>query len=404
MYLIRKSMLSAFCFSSALLGASANSAQGATFTVLHTFAAYPTDGAAPLGGLVSDSSGNLYGTTSEGGGNYCPYYGCGTVFKITPDGSETIMHSFGSGPTDGTFPESALLIDNSGNLYGTTGSGGTCPETSGGCGTVFKIEPNGNETILHDFAGGTDGAFPESGVTMDATGNLYGTTTAGGSERCQKFNGGGCGTVYELAPDGTETVLYAFPNKRQGQQPVGNVVVDGKGRVYGITVRGGHYHDGILYMLTAKGSMHILHEFAGGSDGASPNLLFLDPHRTLFGATLGGGSGNGGTLYTVAPPGVETIFYNFTESGGVNPSGLIADPKHNIYGTAENGGPCCGAIFKLTPSSQETLLHTFETGSGGWGPTGSLVRDAHGTIYGTTDVGGAGCDNFGCGVVYSLSR
>jgi uncharacterized repeat protein (TIGR03803 family) len=207
-------------------------------TVLYVFCSQTdcTDGAQPFAGVISDSNGNLYGTTTGGGsGNhYCGgYYGCGTVYKLAPNGTEIVLYSFCSQTNclDGAAPESNLIANKSGDLYGTTFNGGTS-----NAGTVFKVTPDGKETVLYSFTGGSDGSGPEAGVVSDQTGNLYGMTPLGGVNRCFRSNFG-CGTVFEVGPDSTEKTLHVFVG-RKGDYPHGALFRLGK-VLYGTTSYGG---------------------------------------------------------------------------------------------------------------------------------------------------------------------
>ncbi len=198
-------------------------------TVLYSFTGSPEgpDGALPDSGLIADSSGNLYGTTVEGGAS-----GQGTVFKLSPGGIETVLHSFTGFPSDGAYPEAGLIADSSGNLYGTTVDGGAsgCFGVGGvGCGVVFKLSPGGTLTVLHSFTGGSDGATPVAGLIVDSSGNLYGTTPQGGVGSCTR----GCGVVFKLSPNGTETVLYSFTGGSDGSGPAGGLITDSSGNLYG---------------------------------------------------------------------------------------------------------------------------------------------------------------------------
>jgi uncharacterized repeat protein (TIGR03803 family) len=200
-----------------------------------------------MGGLIMDNAGNLYGTTiANGTQETCNQllYGCGTNFKIAPNGTETFLHVF-TGGTDGGEPAAGLLVDNAGNLYGTTGGGGSADDCGygsliPGCGTVFKLAANGTETVLHVFAGGSDGAYPVGGLIADSAGNLYGTTGGGGSTKNCGLGPYGCGVVFKLAMDGTETVLHAFTGKNgDGGYPAASLFAATKGKLYGTTYKGG---------------------------------------------------------------------------------------------------------------------------------------------------------------------
>ncbi len=240
------------------------------------------DGAFPMGPLIGDSAGNLYGTTWRGGGGDCQG-GCGTVFRVAPGGAEAVVYAF-LGGSDGSYPLDGLLADSAGNFYGTTSAGGARQ-----LGTVFKITPGGSETVLYSFctlAGCTDGATPWAGLIADASGNLYGTTTAGGP---------GYGSVFKLAPDGTETVLYNFKGKGDGGFPAAGVVLDEKGNLYE-TTSAGSTNGGAVFKISSDGKEETLHEFAGGTDGAGPyGTLIFDKKGNLYGTTLNGGDPNCGS-------------------------------------------------------------------------------------------------------------
>nr|AYC79433.1 hypothetical protein [uncultured bacterium] len=211
------------------------STDGTSEKTLYAFQGGSNDGALPSAGLVNDASGNLYGTTQAGAGS-CNEVSCGVVFKLSPNGAETILHAFTDGP-DGAQPVARLMIDSSGNLYGTAAAGGgtTCGYYGQGCGTVFKISSDGTFSVLHAFGGGTDGAVPFSDLITDKAGNLYGTTSAGGNTLCHRQ---GCGTVFKLAPDGTETILHVFSGKYDGKIPAAGLTAYGP-HLYGTTWRYG---------------------------------------------------------------------------------------------------------------------------------------------------------------------
>ena len=339
---------------------SAGAAQ-AGYSVLHAFTG-GSDGAYPSAGLIMDSGGNLYGTTAGGGGGSCNL-GCGTVFKLAPDGTETVLHAFTGG--DGALPLGDLIQDSAGDLYGTTkmGDSGDCELSKiHGCGTVFELAPDGTETVLHAFTGGNDGAFPVAGVTEDKAGNLYGTTFAGGAN-CQSY---ACGTVFEIAADGTETVLHSFGGGTDGGYVYSRLRLDETGNLYGTTYQGGGtacygYGCGIVFELAPDGTENVLHAFTGG-DGAYPE------------------------------------------------AGVIKDEAGNLYGTMKEGGSGLGygTVFKLTPEGKETVLHSFTGGSDGTSPLDRLIRDKAGNLYGTTIYGGSnGCNpvgyRHGCGTVFMIA-
>lgn len=303
-----------------------------TETVLHDFAG--PDGAAPHGSLVLDGSGNLYGTTSAGGA-----YGLGTVFKVDANGTETVLHSF-SGNPDGANPYAGLVMDTMGNLYGTTNRGGTY-----GVGTVFKVDGTSKETVLHSFAGGsTDGAHPKAGVIVDQAGNLYGTTFSGGS--------GGRGTVFKLDTANTETVLLNFTGGSDGGNPFGGLTQDENGTLYGTTENGGTRSSitrygcckGVLFAVNntdSPGTEKVLYVFTGGRDGGAPAADLVLYNGALYGTTVSGGPGHRGTAFSVTiATGTENVLHGFAgKADGASPhGGLLINSTGVIYGTAEKGG------------------------------------------------------------------
>jgi uncharacterized repeat protein (TIGR03803 family) len=368
-----------------------SSSAGWTYSLVHTFLG-GTDGGQPLAGMIFDSAGNLYATTGVGGDDHdCPALGpgCGTVDEFTPSTNgtwteKTLVEFNGAGT--GWYPLGPVVMDAAGNLYGTTEYGGSsdfCNGENGGCGIVFKLSPNAGggwtETVLHVFhsyAGGAGGYVPFSGVVLDAAGNLYGTTAKGGSSiHC---NGFGCGVVYKLSPnsDGswTETVLHSFTEGLDGGLPFAGVAFDSKGNLYGAAYIGGTPSlcsptgCGTIFQMSPKAdgawSFHVIHSFTG-SDGSNPwGTPVIDAHGNLYGTTLiGGGStcnrGYGcGTVFKMAPSSSGTG-WQFTmlhafgnPPDGAQPFGGVAiDASGNIFGTTQYGGlgtVCCGTVFEIT--------------------------------------------------------
>ena len=376
-------------------------AQTFTFTELYPFNSGGdlSDGAWPEAAVTRDAAGNLYGTTFFGGaGTGCDIYfgGCGEVFKLDTAGAEIVLHSFGGVP-DGSNPTAKVILDASGNLYGTTAFGGEFDH-----GTVFKVNAiTGAETIVHNFAGGADGANPNAGLVQDAAGNFYGTSQYGG-EGC---NGRGCGTVFELSTTGRETILYRFRDVPDGASPLGGVALDSSGDIYGTTWLGGVYSMGTVFSLDKSRNETVLHSFAGGSDGANPmDAPVLDLAGNLYGTTSAGGPFFG-TLFMVDTSGNESISYSFTGgSDGAYPySHLLADASGNLFGTVSQGG-CCGSgtVFEF---SAGTLIPLYEFGAAPNGtspdgqiPMGGLIKDSAGNLYGTATEAGA----YGWGVVFEL--
>ena len=256
-------------------------APGGTETVVYSFPAGSSD---PYTGLVQGSDGNFYGTTGAGGAS-----DDGTVFKITPGGSATVLHAFPKVGSDGQTPYAGLIQGSDGNFYGTTYFGG-----SHGFGTVFKVTPGGVETVLYSFAGGSDGANPYADVIQGSDGNFYGTTYNGGA--------GGLGTVFKLTPSGTETVLYSFAGGSDGANPEAGLTQAGDGNFYGATYLGGSAGAGTIFMITPSGTETIMHTFAAGSsDGANPSAnLVLGSDGNLYGSTYAGGTGGVGTFFKIS--------------------------------------------------------------------------------------------------------
>lgn len=311
--------------------------------------------------LIFDGAGRLFGTSSSDGTS-----GCGTVFALAKNAAgvwnEKVLHNFKS-TNDGCFPLGGLLADNDGNLYGTTQTGG-----SDGEGTVFELSFKSGgfvEKILHSFSSRAGGQNPSGSLIMDAAGNLYGTTSSGGGGNCRCD-----GTVYELSPAGggrwTERVLWNMPAYDDGADPNAGVVFDSVGNLYGTTVDGGGgVGAGVVFELSPAGggawSSKVIHSFEeGGEDGFNPRGgLIFDAGGNLYGTTFQGGVGTGaqGTVFKLSPAagGVwsETILFSFipTALDGYNPtSNLIFDSSGNLYGTTNTGGTGNGGtVFEITP-------------------------------------------------------
>lgn len=372
----------------------AQSASAQTFSLLYQFKA-GRDGSNPYASLILDAKGNLYGTTSLDGA-----YAYGTVFKVSPDGKETVLYSF-TGGADGATPFTPLTHDNAGNLYGTTEFGGLfgggCP--SAGCGVVFVVDRTGKETVLYRFTGAPeDGESPVQGVIRDSAGNLYGTTIAGGAY--------GGGTVFKIDPSGTETILHSFnPNGSDGYFPYGGSLLRGpNGNLYGTTELGGSQGVGTVFKLDPSGNETILHDFSfSATDGYVPyGTLVPDPAGNLYGVTNEGGAFAFGIVFKVDSSNNESVLYSFSGTDGdgeVPGGGLVRDSEGNLYGTTNSGGTSyCGTVFRLDSSGTETILHSFSN-TDGRTPDFGLVRDSAGNLYGTTQYGG----EFGGGVVFKVT-
>jgi uncharacterized repeat protein (TIGR03803 family) len=405
MKLVTRTHLLALAFLAILLLASGGWAQG-KYKILNAFP--PARATSWEGGLVLDAAGNLFGTTMYGG-----KYNLGQVFKLTrnADGSwkESAIYSFSG--TDGEFPTDGLIFDSAGDRYGTTYLGGS----AGSGGTVFKLAPTKRgkwrESVLHSFARSQDGWAPVAGLILDQSGNLYGTTPY--SDGGESY----AGTVFKVSPskDGTwsETVLYTFcskPKCADGETPYANLVLDAAGNLYGTTTTGGANNDGTVFKLvpTEDGSWSesVLYSFcslAGCSDGASPfDGLIFDGAGNLYGTAQGWGAFDGGVVFELTPTDgtwSESVLYNFCSqtgcSDGSGPlSNLTFDTAGNLYGTTLGGGntkSCynwgCGTVFELMPNSNgqwnESVLHAFADRPG-IAPYAGVVFDAAGNLYGTT--------------------
>jgi uncharacterized repeat protein (TIGR03803 family) len=349
------------------------SCSAATESVLYSFGT-GTDANGPFGGLLMDGAGNFYGTTIWGGAS-----GLGAVFKLTPSGTESVMHSF-SGTPDGQNSFSGLISDNAGNLYGTTNNAG-----ANNAGTVFKIAPSGAESVVYSFGNLPDGQFPYTGrLIMDQSGNLYGMTESGGANNN--------GTVFKITPSGTETILYSFGTGTDGNHPNASLIVDTAGNLYGTTSAGGANNNGTVFKITPSGTETILYSFGTGTDGSYPiSSLIMDTLGNLYGTTYTGGTNNLGTVFKVTPSGTESVLHSFgTGTDGNSPvASLIMDTLGNLYGTTSLGGTHnLGTVFKVTPSGTESVLHSFGTGTDGAQPNGELIVDSAGNLYGTTTLGG----------------
>lgn len=374
--------------------------------VLYTFTG-GTDGGNPSSGLISDEAGNLYGMTGGGGANRL-----GTVFELQRSNgnwTEIVLHSF-SGGADGFSPLGGLIMDKAGNLYGTTPAGGLYV-----FGTVFELSPSSNgwtESILYNFTGGPDGGSPGNGsMVFDGIGNLYGTTQGGGAY--------GYGVVFELSLSSggwTESVLHSFSETTSDGGYPTSVVLDSKGDLYGTTTEGGTYTRGTVFRLSPSGESWketILHNFAeDNEDGGHSVSGITITGGNLFGATEYGGPYALGTIYELTREKhqwKETRLDNFTNNGvdGFAPECVVTfDKAGNLYGTTYGGGKDgYGTVFELTHSRtgwKQALLHSFNGASGGGYLTFGVIRDGKGNLYGTTQCGGSDRDCGGYGVVFEI--
>ncbi len=358
----------------------------------------------------------------QGGTGNCDGVGCGTVFKMDKTGELIWSYSFHG--KDGFEPVAGVLRDAKGNLYGTTLWGGTVPANNNfGHGVVFKLDTARRETVLHRFKGCNlngphDGELPLSLLIMDASGALYGTTLEGGDPfTCQ-------GTAFAVASTGKQTILHRFTGGSDGGGPCCGLMLGGASGLYGLAASGGSggANAGLAFQMSTKGNETVLYNFPGGS--SSQSVLVADSAGNLYGTTSTGGSCCG-TVFELSPSGngwAQKTLYTFCQKSqcadgwqpGEGP--LVLDKAGNIYGTTyfggyRNQGNCragCGVVFKLDPSGNETVLHTFTDGTDGANPLAGLYMDDQGDLFGTAQVGGdlncpAPGGNEGCGVVFELT-
>lgn len=346
--------------------------------VVYAFNPAP-DSAVPLSTLVA-YSGALYGTAHEGG-----TYGGGTVFSLTPGGTEKKLHQFRG--QDGLVPYSELFVAGA-RFYGTTYSGGT-----NGDGVVYTITPGGKYRVLHSFAGGPkDGANPQGGLVA-VNGTLYGTTSAGGAN--------GDGTVYSITPQGTQHVLHSFAGS-DGVAPLATLTAV-NGTLYGTTLRGGSRGGGTLFRIATGGTLNVLHQFCAASDGCNPAGALAYFNGALYGTTTLGAADGYGAVFKATLKGHETLVHNFIGGkDGCHPYAGLASIGGMLYGTtygafAKSQCGSRGTVYRLSGSGAYAVLHGFSGGDGA-NPYAQPM-ELGSTLYGTTEYGGSG----GEGVVYSLA-
>ena len=402
-----------------------------SLTTLHVFCASVsscTDGSTPgFGSLIQGSDGDFYGTTNAGGA-----FGYGSIFKITSSGMLTTLYSFCSQTdcADGAYPLAGLVLGNDENFYGTTSAGGASANAPGsGNGTVFRMTPSGGVSTLYSFctqANCSDGISPSAALVVGLDGNLYGTTSQGGSS---VFGTNAWGTAYRITPSGTLTTIYNFcslPACADGATPQGPIILGHDGNFYGTTETyggGSGGGAGTVFKLTSNGTLTTLYNFCSQTscfDGSNPLYggLIETSDGTFYGTTANGGASGYGSIFKVTSTGTFTSLYSFGCSSdgscanGRNPfTGLIQGTDANLYGTTPFGGPYngdFGTVFRMTPSGALTTLYSFcaqGVCSDGEQPYGPVIEGTDGNLYGTTSE--AGADNFGGnaarGTVYMLA-
>ncbi len=374
-----------------------------TEVVKHSFNGADGDGYFPNSGLILGPDGNFYGLTDAGGANDADEGGAGTVFKITPDGVESVFYSFDSpvyGGNDIATTPNSLLLGADGNFYGTSRGDGAF---------VFKITPGGAESTVYVFgdSGSDDGTGPNA-LIQGKDGNLYGVTGGGGA---LSF-----GIVFKLTTSGEETVLYTFAGKPGDGGSPSSIIQASDGNFYGTTFIGGTHNLGTVYKITPDGAETVLYSFGtNDNDGTRPETgLVQGTDGNFYGTTLEGGAHSLGTVYKVTPEGTETVLYSFSGNpdGEIPNAPLVKGADGNFYGsTAEGGTHGVGTVFQITSEGAETVVWTFQSMSDtdGAGPVGPVLFDTDGNIWGTTYGGGAvtipsGVDACagGCGAVFEI--
>jgi uncharacterized repeat protein (TIGR03803 family) len=373
------------------------------YTSLYSFRAEP-DGQHPTARLIP-FSGALYGTTSAGG-KRCFGLGCGTVFKITASGAETLLYRFQGLPNDGAEPLDQLTLDGQ-ELYGTTYHGGarcgTHKSSSSGCGTVFEIGASGTVHVLYRFKGVPDGAFPDGSLTLVGS-NLYGVTSGGGTTG--QYFPHGCGTVFAITPSGKERVLHRFQCQPDGADPTGNLVLLNS-TLYGTTQYGGTNNAGSVFAISQSGTERVVYSSKGSPDMERP-LGLVAMKDILYGSSQLGGPHDGGTVYAVTTKGRERVIRTFSygkEVNGYRPLGKLIASNSLLYGTTAEGGEPYGGygvLFSLNPSGKFSILYRFKGMPDGGTPV-SGVTNVNGTLYGTTNDGGTGGGSHGFGTVFRFS-
>jgi uncharacterized repeat protein (TIGR03803 family) len=373
-----------------LLGTLALPAQARDVGTMHRFRG--SDGAEPMGALIEGPDGMLYGTTRRGGPA-----GRGTVFRITPDGTATLLYDFRD-PAVGGYPFAGLYRDAQGNLFGTSSG-------DDHSGSVFEIPVDGSGAKgLHTFSRDDKAGYaPVSQLVGDASGNLYGTTLYGGPTA-------GAGTAFKLRPDGTIRILHHFGQSQgDGGTPAGSVIMDAHGNLYGTTYSGGAYNVGTVYRIARDGSYAILHDFNPVDDGIEPwGGLARDRQGNLYGTTIAGGNYGKGTVFRLAPDGTHTTLHSFTGQDGADAvSSPVLDSHGNLIVAASDGGIVgCGTVIEVRKDGTSRELHHFTTVGprlhAGCQPYGGVMLGSDGAIYGTTMIGGLRTANYG--TVYRLEH
>lgn len=387
-----------FCAALVIALCTAMPASAQTFSVLHNFGSQNGDSVNPSANLAQGGDGALYGTSNSGGAN-----GMGTVFKITVEGKLHVIYSFCSTANcaDGASPNGGLMLRPNGHFLGTAQAGG-----SHGFGTVFDITQTGIYTVLYNFTGGKDGAYPAAPPIPGPDGNFYGTTWEGGAAS-------NCGTIYRMTISATAavfTLLHEFDNAH-GCQPAAALALGTDGYLYGPTIYGGNEGNGVIFKVATSGRIFVLHNFAGASDGYNPvGPLIEGSDGNFYGTTRGIGAPTGGSIFKITPNGKLTVLHSMNGVDGAwLIGGLVQATDGNFYGAAEQGGDStdcdngCGSLFQITPQGAFTVLYNFD-GTTGYFAEATPFQHTNGLLYGDAYWGGitgGSCGSFGCGVFYS---
>jgi len=354
-----------------------------TLTLLYTFGSITNDGNGPWGGLIKNTDGNFYGTTYGGG-----TYNAGTVFKMTPSGTLTILHSFGATTSDGSGAIAPLCLGADGKFYGVTYVGGSASK-----GTFYQITSTGTTVIRHSFGSTTnDGANPDAGVIQLSDGKFYSTTLYGGSANQ--------GTAFKMTAAGAVTILHSFGSlTTDGSEPMAGFIQSSDSYLYGTTSIGGTFDNGTVFRMTTSGSVTVLHSFSSG-DGFEPSAPLIEISNdpgTFYGTTFSGGSGSNGTVFRISKYGILYSFQGVSVNDGEYPMApLVLSTDGSFYGTTYSGGAPdqygeqTGTAFKITPSGSYTLLHSFDFNNEGGDLNAPLVLGTDGNFYGTCSEGGPG--------------
>jgi uncharacterized repeat protein (TIGR03803 family) len=334
----------------------------------------PVATASLYGALVQGPDGTFFGTASQGGPS-----NAGTVFQVTADGVVTVLYAF-SGGSDGAYPYAGLVLTADGTFYGTTLQGGDA-----NAGTVFQITSSGTLSRIYSFSGGGDGGYPSGALIQASDGSLYGTTSQGGASNA--------GTVFNVTADGTLSTVYAFTGATDGGYPAAGVALGTDGNMYGATLQGGDGGAGTLFQLAPGGTLTVMHAFTGAVDGGYPYAGVIQAtDGAFYGTTFQGGAAGLGIVFRASADGTFAILHDFTGgSDGAYPyAALIQTSDNNFFGTAMAGGAAgAGALFELTPAGAFTNLYAFTGGTDGAYPVASLTAARDGTLYGSTTSGGA---------------